>query len=102
MRPCNDFAAFLRARTAKTGTQTYSLCAQRSCTPLSKRSGQNVRWAHRTQPCVPFTHAPADGLGAARQSLALPFAIAASEFGRATLCGANVVFAAGMITNMFL
>jgi len=46
-------------------------------------------------------NAPADGLGAARQSLALPFAIAASEFGRATLCGANVVFAAGMITNMF-
>jgi hypothetical protein len=38
------------------GTQTFSLCAQRSCTPLNKRpriSGQNVRWAHRAQPCVP-------------------------------------------------
>ena len=39
-----------------TETQTFSVCVQRSCTPLNKRlriSGQNVRWAHRAQPCVP-------------------------------------------------
>jgi hypothetical protein len=36
-------------------------------------------------------------VSAARQSLALP----GKGVGRATLCEANVVFAAGMITNMF-
>ncbi len=38
------------------GTQTFSLCAQWSCTPLNKCpriSEQNVRWAHKAQPCGP-------------------------------------------------
>ena len=38
-----------------TGTQTLSLCAQRSCTPLrSGKSGQDVRWAHGQDFCVPI------------------------------------------------
>jgi hypothetical protein len=46
----------LRLPVAQGEHKLSSLCAQRSCTPLSKRGGinrQNVRWAHRAEPCTP-------------------------------------------------
>jgi hypothetical protein len=42
------------AGNARSGTQTFSLCGKRVCNPPVSFSGQNVRWPHRLQACVPI------------------------------------------------
>jgi hypothetical protein len=37
------------------GTQTFCLCAERICNPLSFSGGQHARWPHRLKAYVPFS-----------------------------------------------